>query len=512
MLDPIVSRQLVTDIHAAVGLFDRLEIGLSVPVVWLQDGGEGPITGQDFSKNGIGVEDLRLVPNLMLFQKFTDPQDEGNYRGVGMALLADFHLPIGNGDAYQGGEFRAQPRVALHASTKRGTQFNINAGYLVRPKSRLANIEVDDAVTYGFGVDIPVMKSRAMHLIGELYGQTSVLAEDVTKNESPLEGLAGLKYFSENGLAVQGGVGTGFIQGYGSPDWRVLAGLFYTTKTKQERMIDTDGDGIPDDKDNCPYDYNPDQKDTDGDGVGDVCEDDIDGDGILNDDDNCPYIHNPGQEDMDGDGVGDACDDDIDGDGIPNDKDNCPFVPNLDQADLDGDGVGDACDDDIDGDGIPNDKDQCPYEPETYNGFEDEDGCPDEAEIVMKDCSIDLQGSTIEFSTNSDRIRSGSYKLLDAVARVLNTRSDIERIRIEGHTDNVGKAAYNKQLSDRRAKSVMKYLVDKGSVSADRLTAVGYGLERPIESNDTDEGRQANRRVEFNFLIEGCDEVTSDEE
>src|SRR5690625_1439140 len=101
MLDPIVSRQLVTDIHAAVGLFDRLEIGLSVPVVWLQDGGEGPITGQDFSKNGIGVEDLRLVPKLMLFQKFNDPQDEGNYRGVGMALLADFHLPIGNGDAYQ---------------------------------------------------------------------------------------------------------------------------------------------------------------------------------------------------------------------------------------------------------------------------------------------------------------------------------------------------------------------------------------------------------------------------
>src|SRR5690625_4036643 len=345
---------------------------------------------------------------------------------------------------------------------------------------------------------------------------------------------------------ISAGTGAGFIPGFSVPDWRVFLGLAYSPSLGKKSKPDADGDGIPDDEDNCPYDYNPDQKDTDGDGVGDVCDDDIDGDGIPNDEDNCPYVHNPGQEDMDGDGVGDACDDDIDGDGIPNDKDNCPTVPNPDladmdgdgvgavwddaiagdgvpndkdncpfvanpdQADLDGDGVGDACDDDIDGDGIPNDKDQCPYEPETYNGFEDEDGCPDEAEIVMKDCSIDLQGSTVEFATNSDRIRPSSYRLLDAVARVLNTRGDIEKIRVEGHTDNVGRAAYNKDLSNRRAHSVMKYLVEKGGVSPARLIAAGYGLERPIDTNETEEGRQSNRRVEFNFLIDGCDEVFSD--
>lgn len=72
-------------------------------------------------------------------------------------------------------------------------------------------------------------------------------------------------------------------------------------------QTDTDGDGIPDNVDNCPNTFNPDQADADGDGVGDVCDPDIDGDGILNDDDNCPFVFNPDQADSNGDGIGDAC-------------------------------------------------------------------------------------------------------------------------------------------------------------------------------------------------------------
>ncbi len=135
---------------------------------------------------------------------------------------------------------------------------------------------------------------------------------------------------------------------------------------------DFDGDGVPDSADNCPEDPNPDQADVDLDGIGDVCDDDSDNDGIPDDEDNCVFVFNPDQADSDNDGVGDACDGDIDGDGIPDEVDNCPETPNPSQEDIDEDGVGDACDPDRDGDGIPNDVDNCPDE---FNpGQEDEDG------------------------------------------------------------------------------------------------------------------------------------------
>lgn len=156
---------------------------------------------------------------------------------------------------------------------------------------------------------------------------------------------------------------------------------------------DSDGDGIPDEEDNCPFVYNPDQSDSVGDGVGDACRllitaTDNDEDGIPDHVDNCPNTYNPDQEDLDGDGVGDACDPDIDGDGVPNEEDNCPYAYNPDQSDMDGDGVGDVCDPDIDGDGVPNEEDNCPY---VFNPRQldlDEDGVGDA-------CDLDIDGDSI---------------------------------------------------------------------------------------------------------------------
>ena len=124
---------------------------------------------------------------------------------------------------------------------------------------------------------------------------------------------------------------------------------------------DDDGDGIGNTTDNCVNTPNPDQLDTDGDGMGDVCDDDDDNDGILDVNDNCPLTANADQADDNNDGIGNVCD--TDNDTILNVDDNCPDTANTDQADFDNDGIGDVCDPDADGDGVPNANDACKNTP-----------------------------------------------------------------------------------------------------------------------------------------------------
>jgi hypothetical protein len=128
-----------------------------------------------------------------------------------------------------------------------------------------------------------------------------------------------------------------------SEDWAIL--IYEQSKFDPSGNADSDSDGIKDVDDNCPFSANADQKDTDGDGIGDVCDnDDRDNDGIKDNVDNCPDASNPNQEDYDQDGIGDACDNDKDNDGVPDNEDNCVNIANPDQSDRDGDGMGDVCD------------------------------------------------------------------------------------------------------------------------------------------------------------------------
>ncbi|GAB1308638.1 hypothetical protein KH5_13210 [Urechidicola sp. KH5] len=150
--------------------------------------------------------------------------------------------------------------------------------------------------------------------------------------------------------------------------------------------LDPDGDGITGTADNCPDTPNPDQIDTDNDGIGDICDDDDDNDGIPDAEDNCPEHPNPGQEDEDGDGIGDACEDlDPDRDGVLYPEDNCPETPNPDQSDNDLDGIGDACDDDDDNDGILDVDDNCPLIPNPDQEDHDNDGIGNECDEDYKE-------------------------------------------------------------------------------------------------------------------------------
>ncbi|HEY5125331.1 MAG TPA: OmpA family protein [Ignavibacteria bacterium] len=106
--------------------------------------------------------------------------------------------------------------------------------------------------------------------------------------------------------------------------------------------------------------------------------------------------------------------------------------------------------------------------------------------------------NNIFFDFNKSTLRPESFQELDRVVKLLNENPKIE-IEISGHTDNVGTDEYNLNLSNERASSVVAYIVSKG-ISQSRITAKGYGKTNPVATNDTEEGRQLNRRVEFKIL------------
>ncbi len=212
---------------------------------------------------------------------------------------------------------------------------------------------------------------------------------------------------------------------------------------------------------------------------------DRDGDGIPDEVDQCPDV----PEDKDGFEDQDGCPDyDNDKDGIYDAQDQCPNDP----EDRDGFQDLDGCPDyDNDKDGIPDSLDKCPNQPETVNGYKDQDGCPDEKPEEIKQTLI-LKG--VNFKTASAELLEESYYVLETVFNNLEAFPNV-KIEIAGHTDNQGGDSYNMALSYDRAKSVMNYLVQRG-INPDRIVARGYGKTRPIAPNETAEGRAKNRRVE----------------
>lgn len=102
----------------------------------------------------------------------------------------------------------------------------------------------------------------------------------------------------------------------------------------------------------------------------------------------------------------------------------------------------------------------------------------------------------IFFEFDQDKILPISFAILDEVARTLRQHPELSRVRVEGHTDNVGTPAYNLSLSQRRALAVQQYLLKKG-VTEGRVSSVGFGQSQPIADNESEDGRAQNRRVTF---------------
>jgi len=116
--------------------------------------------------------------------------------------------------------------------------------------------------------------------------------------------------------------------------------------------------------------------------------------------------------------------------------------------------------------------------------------------VELRDNKIEFK-EKIQFEVNKATIKEESFSLLKDIADVIKKNPQVKKISIEGHASADGDAKYNKKLSDDRAKAVMDYLVKKEQIPAASLTAKGWGEEKPIADNNTEEGKEKNRRVEF---------------
>ena len=168
---------------------------------------------------------------------------------------------------------------------------------------------------------------------------------------------------------------------------------------------------------------------------------------------------------------------DSDGDGVPDSADKCPGTPAGAVVDANG------CELDSDGDGVVDRLDLCPGTPAGVPV--DETGC-NFKEVTMK--------MNILFATSSAEITETYQPEVQKVADFLKKYPKVA-IDVEGHTDSTGRAAFNRQLSQKRADSVKAALVTRYGISANRINAVGYGPDKPVADNSTAAGRDQNRRV-----------------
>jgi len=186
-----------------------------------------------------------------------------------------------------------------------------------------------------------------------------------------------------------------------------------------------------------------------------------------------------------------GCPPDRDEDGVFDHEDACPDVKGIRTDDPKTNG----CPGDSDKDGIVDTEDACPQIPGPRNPDPKRNGCP---LVVITEKAIKIT-EQVKFKFNSAELEKVSDEVLGAVQQVLAGHPEIKKIRVEGHTDNVGKPDYNKKLSQRRAESVVAWLVKHG-IDKNRMTPRGFGQEEPIDSNDSEAGRANNRRVEFNIM------------
>ena len=456
-VEAVLVRYITTfELMGALSLHDRFEIGLALPYSFTSGVSENyPVD------DARGLGDLRLNPKLILVRPGNSEGDgEGDGEGFGLGVNSSFSLPTGDRERevieerlFVRRHFSAHLNLFMEYLA---SQFRValNAGYRLRPTrgdfDKLTDLDISSGPTWGLALGYRFEQDFEMNL--------EVFQRFMTFARSPMESILSVRSTKEGSINPMFGIGAGVGGDFSSVGLRVIGGLVWTPGQGGGAgfpMTDRDKDGLIDILDRCP-----------------TQPEDFDG---QQDQDGCP------EDDADQDQVKDA-------------QDRCPAQAEDHDQFEDEDGCPDP---DNDRDGIPDVRDRCPLKAETINQIEDFDGCPDEAPAAAP-TQGELIGLSekIFFKHNESIILRRSFPILSQVAGLIKRHSQIKRVRIEGHTDDTGGVNFNLKLSQERADAVRLHLISLG-IDVSRLEAVGYGDQRPIASNDTDEGRALNRRVDF---------------
>jgi OOP family OmpA-OmpF porin len=506
----ILTHQLYFHVGGALTLFDRLRIAASLPLVPVQESGDGAVAsktagGQTYvlpSKGGIG--DLRLAADLRLGGEYGDP--------FTIAIGGRVWLPTGDETQYLGdGKVRVGPHLDA-AGDVGAFAYAAGLGVVYRANDLpFAGHPTGTELDFSAAAGVRVADKRLL-LGPEIFGSTVLTSSSAIfgNRTTPLALLIG-GHYNAGDVRFGLGAGPGLSNAAGTAAFRALASIEWMPEIAPPPPSDRDGDGVPDSEDACP--------DVPGVRTGDPktngCPSDRDGDGVPDSEDACPDVAGV----KTGDPKTNGCPSDRDGDGVLDSEDACPDVPGV----RTGDPKTNGCPSDRDGDGVPDSEDACPDVPGVKTGDPKTNGCPSDRDgdgiIDTEDACPDVAGprspdpkingcplvrieagqvkilEQIKFKFDSAEIVD-SQPILEAVARILREHVEIKHLRVEGYTDNVGSAAYNKDLSRRRAAAVKRALIGAG-VAKERLSSDGFGLDKPTDDNTTEEGRAANRRVEF---------------
>jgi len=492
--------------------YDRLRVGAVLPI-YLQSTGVA-------AGNETGLGDVALDARVTLL----DPGDVP----VGLGVQGRMELPTATvnaplGDPNVGWELAAVADAGIGDRVLMAANLGLQGG----PEQSLENVSVNDYFVARAGPHVLLDPDNDIGTSLELSARSALPGDGAGAGTSMEWLLGGHGRIAQSNAVVRGGFGTGITGGLGTPDYRVIFGIGW----EPPLVYDQDGDGLVDRDDACPAE----PEDIDGFEDLEGCPDpDNDRDGVLDVADQC--IMEP--EDVDTWQDDDGCPDpDNDGDGLVDVDDGCP----LEAEDIDSWQDDDGCPEpevharvvvldleekaiDTARGSVASGDDEMSFTgdfdgglvPGTYTVFVQAPGYKSTdatmtvegndfeyvmyleskpTKVVVTRDRIDLEDK-IFFDTGRATIQKRSHAILDDAVQIMVDYPEIQKLRIEGHTDSRGSDSFNKDLSQRRADSVMQYFVDKG-VDASRLSAVGFGEEKPLDPAKTREAYAKNRRVDF---------------